>query len=278
MIGVFDSGYGGLTILKEIIKVLPQYDYLYLGDNARYPYGNRSKETIVKFTDEAVRYLFEQGCRLVIIACFTASSLALREMQEKYLRNPASKFSDRKILGVLLPVVEKAAITTKNNRVGVAATRGTVESKSFETELKKLKPEISVIQQACPLLVPLIEEEWHEKPETKMILRKYLRPLKSYNVDTLILGCTHYPYLVKDFQHMMGRRTTIVNPPEVVAESLTAYLARHPEITKQLSRGQKPIFKTTDNPWKFEEFLKNLAFSNARVAKTSYSKIKYQPE
>lgn len=256
MIGVFDSGYGGLTILKEVWKALPQYDYLYLGDNARYPYGNRSKETIIQFTDEAVQHLFEQGCELVIIACFTSSALALLEIQEKYLRNPNSKYKDRKILGVLLPVVEKAVKITKTNRIGVAATRGTIASKSFEKELKKLNPHITVLPQACPLLVPLIEEGFHEKPEAKMILKKYLWKLKSQNPDTLILGCTHYPYMFKDFKRIMGKNVKIVNPPEVVAESLKDYLHRHPEIEKKLSRGGKRIFQTTDSVEKFQEFTK----------------------
>lgn len=264
MIGVFDSGYGGLTVLKEIMRVLPAYDYLYLGDNARYPYGNRSKETIVQFTDEAVRYLFEQGCRLVIIACFTASSFALREMQEKYLRNLSSEFQDRKILGVLLPVVEKASKISRKGRIGVVATRGTVESKSFEIELKKLKPAVTIIQQACPLLVPFIEEHWHKKPEAKMILKKYLWRLKSQNLDTLILGCTHYPYMLQDFKRIMGKRVNIVNPPEVVAESLLAYIQRHPEIEKKLSREGKRIFQTTDSPEKFQEFLAG-EFTASRV-------------
>lgn len=255
MIGIFDSGYGGLTIMKEVARVLPQYDYLYLGDSARYPYGNRSKETVIQFSGEAMEYLFEQGCQLILVACFTASALALWQLQEKYLRNSKSKFRDRKILGVLLPVVEKAATTTKTGRIGVAATRGTVASKSFETELKKLNPKAIILQQACPLLVPLIEEHWHEKPETKTILRKYLAPLKSQHPDTLILGCTHYPFLLGDFQRMMGKNVALVNPPQVVAESLIAYLARHSEIESRLTRGKKRVFQTTDQPEKFREFL-----------------------
>lgn len=254
MIGIFDSGYGGLTIMNGITKKLPQYDYLYLGDNGRYPYGNRSKETVIKFTEQAVEHLFKAGCQLVIIACFTASSQALREVQEKYLRNPKSLYKDRKILGVLSPVVEKAATVSKKNRIGVVATRGTVASNSFETELQKLKPGVSVLQQACPLLVPLIEEHWHEKPEAKMILKKYLRPLKTKQPDTLILGCTHYSYLAKDFKRLMGKNVEVVDPPEVVAQSLVQYLARHPEIEKQLTKDGKRLFETTDSTEKFQSF------------------------
>lgn len=256
MIGVFDSGYGGLTILKEILKALPQYNYFYLGDNARTPYGNRSKETVTQFTDEAVRFLFDQGARLIIIACYTASALALRELQEKYLRNPKSKYRDRKILGVIRPVIEQAVHESKSGRIGVVGTRGTIESKAFEIELKHQKSGITAVSQACPLLVPLIEEHWHAKPEARMILRKYLRPVKSHNIDTLILGCTHYPLMLNDFKRIMGKRTRVLDGGKIVAASLKDYLARHPEIERQLDRGDKRTFCTTDDPKRFLEFTK----------------------
>ncbi len=280
MIGVFDSGYGGLTVLKEILKALPQYDYLYLGDNARTPYGNRSKETVTQFTDEAVKFLFEQGARLIIIACYTASALALHELQEKYLRNPKSKYRDRKILGVIRPVVEQAVCETRSGRIGVVGTRGTIASKAFEVELKnqfaalkqglrqarpdinrpdKLHDKLTVVSQACPLLVPLIEEHWHTKPEARMILRKYLQPLKSHNIDTLILGCTHYPLMLGDFKRMMGKRTRILDSGKIVAASLKNYLSKHPEIERQLERDGERIFCTTDDPKRFQEFTKTFA-------------------
>lgn len=259
MIGFFDSGYGGLTVMKEVIKLLPEYDYIYLGDNARAPYGNRSKETVLKFTEEAVNFLFEKGARLIIFACFTASALALRELQEKYLRNPKSKYKDRKILGVIRPVAEKAANLTKSGRIGVVGTRGTINSKAFDVELKNLRPKVFVHSQACPLLVPLIEEHWHKKPEAKMILRKYLRPLKSHNVDTLILGCTHYPLMIADFKKIMGARTQVLNSGEIAARSLADYLKRHPEIEAELTRGGKREFFTTDSAEKFCEFAKKFA-------------------
>ncbi|MBI2638543.1 glutamate racemase [Candidatus Peregrinibacteria bacterium] len=267
MIGVFDSGYGGLTVLKEILKALPQYDYLYLGDNARTPYGNRSKETVTRFTDEAVRFLFENGARLIIIACYTASALALRELQEKYLRSPKSKYRDRKILGVIRPIVETAVTETKSNRIGVVGTRGTITSKAFEVELKNqfaalersLDIKLTVVSQACPLLVPLIEEHWHTKPEARMILRKYLRPLKSHNIDTLILGCTHYPLMLRDFKRIMGKRTRVLDSGKTVAESLKNYLAWHPEIECQLTKEGKRAFYTTDDPERFREFTKTFA-------------------
>lgn len=257
MIGIFDSGYGGLTIMKEIVRVLPQYDYIYLGDNARTPYGNRSPEAVTKFTDEAVRYLFDAGARLIIIACFTASALALRSLQEKYLRSASSKYRDRKILGVIRPVVE-AASQDGSARVGVVGTRGTIQSNAFEIELHHLNPKLSVTQQACPLLVPLIEEHWHTKPEAKMILKKYLRSLKSHNIDALILGCTHYPLMMKDFVRFMGKRTRVLHPGEIVAKSLSGYLQKHPEMEKQLTKNGTQRFLTTDDPARFGEFL--LAF------------------
>jgi len=259
MIGFFDSGYGGLTVAKEIIKTLPQYDYLYFGDNERAPYGGRSKERITTFTDEIVQFLFEKGARLVIIACFTSSALALRELQEKYLRNPNSKYRDRKILGVIKPVVEAAANASKTGRIGVVGTRATVDSNTFEVELKAQKNGLTITQQACPLLVPFIEEHWHKKPEALSILKKYLRPMKSHNVDTLILGCTHYQLMLKDFERIMGRRVKVLNPGKIVAESLVEYLARHPEIETQISRGGKRQFFTSGNAEKFGEFMKSFA-------------------
>lgn len=251
MIGVFDSGFGGLTVLKEFLKELPQYDYTYLGDNARAPYGNRSHEAVKSFTEQGIKYLFSKGCSLVIIACNTASSNVLRELQEQYLRKP--KVTDKKILGVIRPLVEEVANITKTGRVGVTGTRGTVNSKSYEIELHNLNPSLKVYQQACPLLVPLIEEGWAAKPETRMILKKYLRSIKSANVDTLILGCTHYPFLFDEFRKIMGKNVNIPHPGEVVAKSLKDYLARHPEIEKLLTRKSKRAFLTTDDPVRFAE-------------------------
>ena len=259
MIGIFDSGYGGLTVMKEIVKALPQYDYLYLGDNARTPYGNRDKETVLRFTDEAVKFLFERGARLIIIACNTASALALRELQEKYLRNPKSLYCDRKILGVIRPVTEKAASATKNGRIGVVGTHGTITSGAFEAETRKRNAKVAVVSQSCPLLVPLIEEHWHQKPEALMVLKKYLRPLKTHNIDTLILGCTHYPLMMKDFVRVMGKGVKVLNSSQIIAESLRDYLARHPEIESQLTRGGTQKFLTTENAEKFERFVKNFA-------------------
>ncbi len=251
MIGVFDSGYGGLTILKDFLKELPEYDYMYLGDNARAPYGNRSMETLIGFGEQAVEYLFDQGCTLIIVACNTASSTVLRHLQEKYLRSP--KVTDRKILGVIKPLAEAAAKQTKNLNIGVVGTNSTINAKAYEIELNHLNPKIKVFSQACPLLVPLIEEHWHKKPETRMILKKYLRSLKGSNLDTLILGCTHYPFLYKEFSKIMGKKVQVLKPGEIVAKSLRDYLQRHPEIETGLTRTGKRIFLTTDNPEKFKK-------------------------
>ena len=258
-IAIFDSGYGGLTVMKEIVAILPQYDYIYLGDNVRAPYGNHSKETVVRFTEESVRFLFESGARLIIIACYTSSALALRDLQEEFLRNSKSPYRDRKILGVIRPVAEKAVQESKSGRIGIVGTRATIQSKSFETELKNQKSNINISMQACPLLVPLIEEHWHTKPEALMILKKYLRPLKSRNIDTLILGCTHYPLMIKDFKRIMGKQINVLNSGKIIAESLCDYLKRHPEIESQLTKGESRKFFTTDDPEKFAEFGKKFA-------------------
>jgi len=244
MIGIFDSGYGGLTVAQKIIEALPQYDYLYLGDNARTPYGGRSKETITEFSEEAVEYLWKRGARLIIFACFTASAQALRTLQQKH--------PDKKILGVIRPVVEEAVQVGK--KIGVVGTRSTISSHSFTEEIKNLDSTKTVIEQATPLLVPFIEEHWHEKPEAKMILKKYLRPLKNTHIDTLILGCTHYPFLQKEFERIMGRNIKVLETGAIVAKSLASYLERHPEIDQQLTKKSMREFCTTDSPERFNEF------------------------
>lgn len=252
MIAIFDSGYGGLTVLKPIMELLPEYDYLYLGDNARAPYGNHSADNIKKFSEQAAEYLFSKGAKLIIFACNTVSSVALRHVQRKYLNG--SKETDKKILGVLTPVVEEVISATKTGRVGVVGTRATINSDAYATEIHKLNPNIKVYSKACPLLVPLIEEDWHTKPEAISILKKYLRPVKSYNIDTLILGCTHYSLMIKDFQRIMGKKVKILESGDITAKKLKDYLQRHPEIEKKLSRNKNRTFLTTDDPVKFKEF------------------------
>lgn len=246
MIALFDSGFGGLTVLKPLIKKLPRYDYLYLGDNARAPYGPRSRETIIKYSEEAVEYLFDHGANIIITACNTVSALALRHLQQKY--------KDKKILGVIRPLVEMAAEVSKSKNICVVGTRGTIASHSYDEELAKLDATIKVYSQACPLLVPFIEEGWHHKPEALMILKKYLRILKSKNADTLILGCTHYPLMYKHFVKYMGKKFHVLDSGEVVADSFKDYLIRHPEIESLLSQKSKRSYLTTDCPERFKDF------------------------
>ncbi len=253
MIALFDSGYGGLTVLKPVLKELPQYDYIYLGDNARAPYGVHSTEKITEFSEQAVKYLFEKGAKLIIFACNTASAAALAGLQKKYCKD------GKKILGVLIPVAEEAARISTKSKVGVIGTKATVYSKAYQTEIQKIDPEIKVIQKACPLLVPLIEEGWHNKPEAISILKKYLRPLKTNNIDTLILGCTHYPFMIKHIKRFMGKRVKTLHSGEITAKSLKNYLARHPEIESKLSKNKSRTYLTTDSPTEFMRFAeKNL--------------------
>lgn len=251
-IGIFDSGYGGLTVLKACMKLLPQYDYLYLGDNLRVPYGARSPEIIQQFSEEALQFFFKKNIPLTVFACNTASAIALPYLQEKYLRS--AKVTDKKVLGVIIPIAEKAVKITKNKRIAVVGTRATINSKSYEKEIHKLDPSIRVFGQACPLLVPLIEEGWHHKPEARSILKKYLASVKDFAPDVLILGCTHYPLMQDVFEDIMGKRVHVLDAPAALAESLANYLTRHPEIDSQLSKNGERLFTCTDAPERFSEF------------------------
>ncbi|MBI4262309.1 glutamate racemase [Candidatus Uhrbacteria bacterium] len=262
MIGIFDSGFGGLTVFKHIAAKLPQYDYIYLGDNARAPYGNRSPETIYQFTVEAVDWLFKQGCELVVLACNTASAEALRKIQQEWLpqykdpsphrRGEGEVLRHRRVLGVIRPIAE-AAVAVTTGRVGVVGTRATIASHAYERELKKLNPDVTVFETACPLLVPLIEEGWAKKSETKRILRTYLHPLRLKQLDTLILGCTHYPILLNEFVAKMGKQCKVLDPGPIVAASLADYLSRHPEIENKLTKKGNTRFCTTDTSQRFNE-------------------------
>lgn len=252
MIAIFDSGYGGLTVLKPIMELLPQYDYLYLGDNSRAPYGNHGAENIKLFSEQAVDYLFKSGAGLIIFACNTVSSVALRHIQEKYSRQLQKE--NKRVLGVLIPAAEYAATHGKSGRVGVIGTKATIKSEVYTKEIHKINPRIKVFSQACPLLVPFIEEGWHKTPEAISILRKYLKPIKSANVDTLILGCTHYPLMLGDIKRIMGKKVQVLPSGEITAQSLKDYLQRHPEIEKKLSRKKSRKFLTTDDAATFKEF------------------------
>jgi glutamate racemase len=251
MIGVFDSGYGGLTVLKAFFRELPNYDYAYLGDNARTPYGNKSQDVIYEYTRQAAEFLFSRGCEIIIVACNTASARALRRLQKEWLNE---HYPDRRVLGVLIPVAETAAKESRYGRIGIIATRATIESRAYEKELEKIRPDLEIFTAAAPLLVPLVEEGWAGKPETNMILKKYLRPLKEKKIDTLILGCTHYPFLKKDVRRIMGKNCRVLDTPKIVAAKLKDYLVRHPEIETKLTRSGKRFFYTTDEAARFKSF------------------------
>ncbi len=238
-IGIFDSGLGGLVLGRAIIQKLPQYDYVYLGDTARVPYGNRSKETIYEFTKQAVTKLFEQNCQLVVLACNTASAQALRKIQKVFL---PKNFPNRRVLGVIIPTLE--AIDSGHKNIGIIGTLGTVKSKIYELELKKLWPKAKVFEQAAPLLVPLIENNELDKAEP--FLREYLKPLLAKKIDTLVLGCTHYPLLKNQIVNIVGPKVKIICQTDVVPSKLANYLARHPEIEKKLSKKHSQIFEVTD--------------------------------
>lgn len=254
MIGVFDSGYGGLTVLKAFLERLPDYDYLYLGDSARAPYGNKSLKVVYEYTRQAVEFLFGLGAVLIILACNTASAKALRKIQQEWL--PVNQ-PNKRVLGVVIPLAEAAVEASRWGRIGVIGTRATVESRVFEQELHKLNPAGKVFEKACPLLVPLVEEGWVGKPETNSILKKYVRPLKSTAIDTLILGCTHYPFLKNDIARIMGKNCRVLDAPAIVADKLTDYLHRHPEIQTRLTRNSTRTFYTTDDPERFKSFGEN---------------------
>lgn len=250
MIGVFDSGFGGLVVLSEFIKLLPDYDYLYLGDNARVPYGTRSDKVVYRFTQQAVDYLFRQGCVLIILACHTASSKALRAIQQGYL---PGAYPDKRVLGVVIPTVEEAVVRSRGGRIGVIGTEGTVASNSFKIELQKLNPRVEVFQQACPLLVPIIEAGEQDWEGTDLILNKYLAPLIEAGVDTLILGCTHYSILKPKIRAIMDQRVEIICSGQVAAVKLADYMQRHPEIESRLARRGNRRYLTTDLTPRFQD-------------------------
>ena len=243
-IGVFDSGFGGLLVLKDIVRLLPAYDYVYLGDTARVPYGNRSPEVVYEFTRQAVDFLFSKGCELIIIACNTASAEALRRIQQEHL--PEAYGRTKRVLGVVVPAAEEAVAKTENARVGLIATEGTVNSGAFRKELIRRKKSIKVFSQSAPLLVPLIETGEYASEPAKLILKKYLSPLFAKKIDTLILGCTHYGILKREIQKLAGKRVLILSEGTVVARKLREYLLRHSEIDSRLSRRSRRVFYTTD--------------------------------
>lgn len=251
-IGVFDSGYGGLTVLKEIVKKLPQYDFIYLGDNARAPYGNRSFETVYQYTLQCVEKLFSMNCNLVIIACNTASAKALRTIQQVDL---PKKYPDKRVLGVIRPTTEIVGKYSKTGHIGVLGTKGTIASNSYPIEIEKFFPELNVYQEACPMWVPLVENNEHHSIAADFFVKKNLDNLfaKSEKIDTIILACTHYPLLIEKIKKYIPENLTLLSQGKIVAESLADYLKRHPEIESRCSKQATVDFFTSDSVESFNE-------------------------
>ncbi|MCO5287355.1 MAG: glutamate racemase [Chitinophagaceae bacterium] len=251
-IGVFDSGFGGLTVLRDLKNLLPQYNYLYLGDNARTPYGNRSFETVYHYTRQAVKWMLDQNCQLVIIACNTASAKALRTIQQRDLPQWSV---EKRILGVIRPTAEVIGTYSKSGTIGILATTGTVNSESYLLEIKKFFPGLKVFQQACPLWVPLIENnEAHTEGAQFFIERDVKRLLnQSPEMDTILLGCTHYPLITNQIKEATGSHIRIVSQGVLTAEALKDYLNRHPEIENKCRKDSICRFYTTDDASDFEK-------------------------
>lgn len=265
-IGVFDSGYGGLTILNGIRKRLPQYDYIYLGDNARAPYGTRSFDIVYRFTLEAVTYLFNQGCPLVILACNTASAKALRSIQQN---NLPEIDPSRRVLGVIRPTVETIGDICRTGKIGIFATPGTVRSGSYEMEIAKLYPGFTTITHACPMWVPLIENGEAASPGADYFVKQEVDRLltKEPGIDTIILGCTHYPILLDKILKYVPEGIRVIPQGNLVAESLADYLHRHPEMERRLTKEGKCRYLTTENDEKFNESA-SIFLSNPVIAES----------
>ena len=265
-IGIFDSGYGGLTILKEIRRVLPQYDYLYLGDNARTPYGSRSFEIVYDFTLQAVKTLFNLGCHLVILACNTASAKALRTIQQNDLPRIDPT---RRVLGVIRPTAEQITSITKSGHVGLLATPGTVASHSYQLELEKLAPEIVLTEHACPMWVPIVENNEINSEGADFFVRKEVEKLFKLDpkIDTIVLGCTHYPLLNHIIRKHIPETINLVCQGPIIADSLTDYLKRHPEIESRCSKNADVGYLTTEHPNKFDS-LASLFLGHSIASKT----------
>lgn len=268
MIGVFDSGVGGLTVLKDLLKELPDHNYIYLGDNARVPYGDKSQETIYGYTKEAMDFLFAKGCKLIIIACNTASSKALRRIQQEYL---PERYPGKKVLGVVRPLAEKVA-SGYHKKVGVIGTRATIDSGVYPIEINKIDPDIKVKQLATPLLAPLIENGWTGNPETKAIVKRYLEAFKDENIQSLIPACTHYEFLIDIIREIMGD-CEVCDPGNIIALSLKSYLERHPELDIEKVRDPDTVFYTTDSGKIFKDLGEK--FLNREIKNISEIKLQF---
>lgn len=250
-IGVFDSGYGGLTVLRELIKVIPEYNYIYLGDNARAPYGSRSFESVYEYTLQAVNFLFDQDCPLILLACNTASAKALKTIQQKIL--PITHPNNR-VLGVIRPTSEDLGNLTKTRKVGILGTSGTINSNSYITEINHFFPDIKVFQNACPMLVPLVENDEYDSTGADFFIKKYIRELlmQDKDIDTIVLACTHYPLLYDKIKANLPDNIYLLSQGEFIAQKTKDYLLRHPEMDARLNKSAGRIFYTTDSPELFD--------------------------
>ncbi|TKC61407.1 glutamate racemase [Pedobacter hiemivivus] len=270
-IGIFDSGYGGLTVFKSIVQKLPQYNYIYLGDNARAPYGDHSFETIYQYTLECVEWLFAQGCPLVILACNTASAKALRSIQQNVL---PFKYPNHRVLGVIRPTAEIVGDFTESKRIGVMGTRGTINSESYLMEINKFFPEIKVAQQSCPMWVPLIENDEHLHEGADYFVNKYVDQLlaKDDEIDCIVLACTHYPLLIPKIVAALPAHISVLGQDDIVANSLALYLEKHTEIEAKISKEGYSQFFTSGDPQAFDAsasifFGKEIVSSHASYVK-----------
>ncbi|MFA5967481.1 MAG: glutamate racemase [Patescibacteria group bacterium] len=251
-IGIFDSGLGGLLLTRSLVEALPQYDYVYLGDTARVPYGNRSQAAVYEFTKQAVEYLFNQDCQLIILACNTASAEALRRIQQEYL---SKHYPERRVLGVIIPTAE-ATVAEHPQKIGVLATTSTVNSGTYLRELHKLDSHLQIVQQTAPLLVPLIENDGLQWIEP--ILESYLKPLREAHINTLILGCTHYPFIKDLIRQKLPTEVKVLSQDEIIPDKLRDYLERHPEIDQLLAKGGERKYLVTDLTENIQTLAKDL--------------------
>ena len=253
MIGIFDSGVGGLTVVRALMRRLPDQDMVYFGDTARTPYGTKSRETVIGYAVENTEFLLEKGADIIIMACNSASSVATETLREKF---------DVPVFEVITPAVDMAVNISVSYRIGVIGTRATVNSGIYEKKITREKPEARVFSVPCPLLVPLVEEGWFGKPETRMIVKKYLHPLKTKQIDTLILGCTHYPILKKLIMGKVGKKVTIIDSSTAVTEMVSDYLEKTPDMKKNLKRNGRAEFFVSDYTAQFEKTAKTLLGGN----------------
>ncbi len=256
MIGIFDSGIGGLTVMRGILSHLPQYDIVYFGDTARTPYGNKSSQTVIEYAIEDTQFLIEKGAKLIIIACNTASSVATEILREKF---------DIPIFEVITPAVNKSLSVTKKKYIGVIGTRGTIKSDIYRSTILEQQPDTKVFSEACPLLVPLVEEGWLKRPETTRIIKKYLRPLKAKQVDTLILGCTHYPLLRATIKSVMGKSTRIIDSSEAMASQIAAFLNEHPDLENELPKNNHHQLFVSDLTDQFKRIAESALKQNVHL-------------